>query len=74
MPSQIKNPKLPEWFTDLKKDFIGDLIQRSDGYTYQIYDIQGKLIYLHDPEILTPCYFQLTIITQDQFLNEFKTL
>ena len=73
MPSKITNPKVPKWFTD-RAIKVGDQIERNDGHTYQVYEIQGKIIYIHEPQILTPYYFQLTIITQDQFLNSYKII
>ena len=73
MPFKITTPKLPKWFTNRALK-AGDLIERSDGHTYQVYEIQGKLIYVCEPQTLTPYYFQLGIITQEEFLNSYKIL
>ena len=73
MPTKITKPKLPKWFTDraLKS---GDTIQRSDGRVYIVYSVLDKLIYIHEPSIEKPFFFQLTVITQDQFLEKFKII
>jgi len=66
--SEITNPKLPKWFIDRALQ-AGDLIERFDGHIYKIYTIQGKIIWLHEPSITEPSYFQLTAITINELKN-----